>query len=488
MTIALPAFRSASGPTRRSPRPRHLAGLLAIAGSLLTAASATAQDLTRRAKPQEMPIAVVNASVHPVSGPPIPNGFVRFADGKISEVGSMEGGRMFTADTVIIDAAGKHVYPGLIGPYTQLGITELGSVRATRDFNEAGDITPEVYAAVAVNPDSTLLPVTRTNGVLAAGVFPTGGTMPGRASAIVMEGWTWEDMTVKRDLGLVVSWPFMRTVRAAWMDRSEEEQLREIRTSLERIRETFRTAQAYADRKAAAPDTTPTDVRYEAMRSVMPARGPSSDPASPGPLTPPALPLFVEAADYDQITSAIAFSKQFGVRIIIVGGRDAPLCADLLKANNIPVIISGTHVMPKRDDSDYDEPYRLPARLHAAGIPFAIASGEETPHERNLPYVAGMAAAHGLPRDVALRAITLSAAEILGIADTLGSLQPGKSATLIITDGDPLEVGTNVERAFIRGSEITLRNKQTDLADKYREKYTPGSPAAPKPADAPAPR
>lgn len=362
---------------------------------------------------------------------------------------------MFAATIRQIDAKGKHVYPGLISPITQLGIEEIASVRATNDFNEVGSITPEVTPAVSVNPDSTLLPVTRTNGVLIAGVFPKGGVLPGRISVIQLDGWTSEDMTIKRDCGQLIAWPLTRTVRAPWMDRSEDDQQRDIRQSLERIRDALRSAKAYIDLKAAEP-TTPTDLRWEAMRDVLAGK----------------LPVFIEAQDFDQITAALLFAQEFKLRPVIVGGRDAPLCAELLKKLDAPVIVTGTYrVTPRRDDSAYDEQFALPARLKAAGIRFAIASGEETPHERNLPYCAAIAAAHGLTSTEALRAVTLDAATILGIDSRVGSLAPGKDATIIITDGDPLEVSTVVSQAFIQGRAIDLGNKQSALAEKYREKY-----------------
>jgi len=471
-------FLSASSAQRSS----LLVGLALAAGT----SGALGQDLGKRPGPQETPVAIVNATIHPVSGPVIEKGYVLFDKGVITEVGPMGEGRVFIATTRQIDAAGKHVYPGLITPYSRLGLEEIQSVRASTDYNEAGDITPEVRSIVSVNPDSTLLPVTRTNGVLSAGVFPAGGTIAGRASVIRLEGWTWEDMAVSRDIGIVISWPMMRTVTAPWMDQSEEEQRKQASQRLDRIRETIRLAKAYAAQRPAGggkggrdgggdgggpAGTIPVDVRWEAMRSaVVPA-------AAPGGVQSP---CFIEAQDYDQITSAIAFCLEQKLRPVIVGGHDAPLCAELLKTNGVPVIVNTIIALPNRDDAAYDDNYSLPARLHAAGISFCIASGEETAHERNLPYAAGMAVAHGLPQDVAIRAVTLSSAEILGVAGTLGSLEKGKEATLIITSGNPLEVTTKIEGAFIAGKQIDLSNKQSVLAEKYREKYKQQKAAGPQ--------
>jgi len=425
---------------------------------LLASAAASAQDLGAKARPQDTPIAIVGATVHTVSGESIPGGFVRFEKGAIVEVGAGPGS--FPAAVRRIDAAGKHVYPGFLCANTQLGLTEIGAVRAMRDFDEAGAVTPEVRAAVAVNPDSTLIPVARSNGVLVAGVFPTGGLIPGRVSVLRLEGWTWEEMTVRDSVGVVVDWPLLRPVNAPWMDKSEKEQREQAEKELRALKEAFSQARAYRDARE-ADATTPVDLRWAALAEVFP---------------PARRPVFVHAQEYDQIVSAAAFAAEHGLKLVIVGGRDAPLCLDLLKKQDIAVCALGTIALPKRQDSAYDEVYRLPSVLEAAGVRWCLQSGEEAAHERNLPYSAAMAVAHGLPRDAAIRSITIYAARLLGVDDVLGSIAEGKSATLFVCDGDPLEVTTRVERAFIDGREIDLSNKQTKLAEKYREKYRPATP------------
>ncbi len=439
----------------------------------LAASTALAQDLGAKAAPQAKPVLITGATVHPVSGPPIANGVVHFADGVIAFVGSQEQWndhlkniKLIAPET--IDAKGKHVYPGLIGAQTQLGLTEIQAVRAMQDTNEAGNITPEARAIVSVNPDSTLLPVTRSNGELIAAVFPSGGTISGRVGVIRLDGWTWEEMAVKADAGLVVEWPMMRTVTAWWNPTPEEEQLKNIRQSLHVIDRAFATAKSYAAARASDPNT-PIDLRWEAMIPALPSKNSANNSGAQ-------LPIFVSANAADQITAAISWAAPLGLKLVIVGGAEAPMCADLLKKHDVPVIVMGTHNFPRRDDAAYDEAYALPARLQEAGVRWCLASGEETAHERNLPYNAGRAVAYGLAPDAALRSITLSSAEILGIADRYGSLDAGKSATLIITDGDPLEITTHTTAAFIDGRAINLANKQTILADKYREKYKQAKP------------
>jgi imidazolonepropionase-like amidohydrolase len=420
---------------------------------MLLPSLACAQDLTPKAPPQTATTVVLDATVHPVSGPPIENASIIFDKGVITDI--LPHHPHIPSSWQVIDAKGLHAYPGLITPYSQLGLTEIQSVAATNDLRENNPISPETVVANAVNPDSTLLPVTRSNGVLIAGVFPAGGTLGGQPGVIRMDGWTNDDMTITPSLGQTLRWPGMRTVTAWWMDKSEEEQLKEIRERLRTIEETFDAAKAYADARAADPNA-PADLRWEAVRPLWDAAGNAR--------------LFIHAQDLDQINAAVQFCARRGLRCTLIGGRDAPLAAELLKEHAVPVIILGTHAMPRRDDAPYDDAFSLPARLAQAGITFSIATGDDTAHERNLPYAAAMAAAHGLSADDALRALTLDSAKVLGIEKQYGSLEKGKSATLILTTGNPLEITTQVRRAFIDGREIDLSNKQSKLAEKYLEK------------------
>lgn len=446
---------------------------------VLIAGPAAAQDLGHKAPPQAKPIAIVGGRIVPVAGPPIEGGYVLFDRGLIREVGTLPRAGGFDSSIEQVDAVGKFVYPGLIAPYTQVGLTEIAAVRATLDMSEIGQASPEVRAGVSVNPDSTLIPVTRTNGVLVAGIFPTttfssmayfnspGGLVPGRASVMRLDGWTWEDMTVLDDAGLSINWPQPRPITAWWMDKSEEDQQRDIDRSLAVVEDLITGAKRYASSKS-ADASLPTDLRFEAMRGLFAptANGPANAPANATQK-----PVFISANDVDQITQAVGFCQKHGLKCVIVGGFDAPLCLDLLKRHDIPVLLSGAYRFPKRDDSPYDQPFTLAATLQSAGIRWTMASGEEASNERNLAYSVALAVAHGLPREAALRAITLSAAQILGVSKSLGSIEPGKSATLIIADGDVLEVTTNINAAWIDGRRIDLRNKQTELEAKYREKY-----------------
>src|SRR5262245_42769714 len=370
----------------------------------------------------------------------------------------------------------------MIAASSQLGLVEIGLVRQTVDTDELGDLSPEALAAVAVNPDSAAIPVARTAGVLAAGVFPAGGLLPGRASVIQLDGWTTADMTVRKDAGPIVSWPArpegprrgMRGGRRptppgppsgappgeAAAPAAEPEQL--VKDQRKAIDEAFRRARAWLDSAKADPTTAP-DLRCQALLPAL--RGET--------------PVFVLADELEQIESALAWAADLGLHAVLVGGRDAALCADLLAHDRVPVIVTGVHRLPRRDDSDYDQPFALPGLLAKLGVRFCIATGESFAHERNLPFHAATAAAFGLDREQALRAITLDAAAILGVGDRLGSLTVGKDATLFVADGNPLDIPTHVERAWIQGREVDLRNKQTELARKYRAKYQDAAAAPP---------
>ena len=433
-------------------KPSHLR---LVTSSLLFAASqAGAQDLGHKAPPQDMPIAITGATIHPMSGPSIGTGYILFDNGVITEVG--EGDRVFTATTKVIDGEGLHVYPGLIAPVTQLGLTEIAALRQTDDRNEAGSATPEVLAATAVNPDSTLIPVTRANGILTFGSFPTGGSVPGRVSVMSADGWTWEDMSVKQDAGLAINWPSMRPSNNWWADEPDARQMERINNRLDEIDELFQQAISYRD-----GDRTPRDLRFDAMLSVIPSAN-GSEPENP---------VFISANDVDQINAAVTWAIDLGLRPVIVGGTDAPLSAELLRQYDVPVIVTGTHKFPKRADQPHDAAFTLPIELTELGIRWCMSSADDTAHERNLPYNVSKAVAFGLDHDAGMRALTIDTARILGVDDLVGSLEQGKQATIIVTTGSPLEITTNPVMAFVQGRQINLESKQSELAEKYREKY-----------------
>lgn len=439
-------------------------GALAAGTALLLALSgqAAGQDLVPKAGPQDRPVVLTGAMVHPVTGPSFEDGAVVIDGGVItfsgpaSEAPSIGGAR-------VIDLSGKHLYPGLIAADTQTGLTEVSSFLSTEDTRETGRFTPEVVVVNAVNPDSTHIPVTRSNGVLITGILPEGGRVAGTGGVLRLDGWTNDDLTVESHAGLVMTWPFTRAVVAWWNNTPEREQLARIREQLQEIDDLFSEVEAYALNRE-QDGSAPIDLRLESMRRVFPA-GTTTNPSERQ------MPLWIRAADLDQITSAVNWAVSRDLKPIIWGGRDAPLAADLLKAHGVPVVVGTVHGFPKRDDSPYDDAFTVPARLAAAGVSFCITGTERDGNQRNTPFEAALAAAYGLDPEHALRSITIDAARVLGIADRYGSIEVGKSGTVIVTDGNPLEIMTSVEMAFIEGREVDLSDKQKSLRDKYEEKY-----------------
>lgn len=409
-------------------------------------------------KPQNKPIALVGGTIHTITNGTIENGIVLFDKGKIVAVGKDVN---IPKDAEIIDVKGKHVYPGLINAFTTIGLIEIGAVRATRDVTEVGLVNPNVRAEVAFNPDSEHPPVTRANGITMALVVPTGELIAGQSALMMLDGWTWEEMTLKAPVGLHIYWPRMvQPTRGFAFTRQNPEELRkEVEKRLQLIRETFSKAKAYKKAKEAeAQKGIPyhdTDLKYEAMIPVIEGK----------------VPVFVHANSSKEILSAIEWAESEGVKIVIVGGEDSWKVADVLRNKNIPVILTNIHRLPSGLDSDYDEPFTTAYKLYKAGVKFCIGGEGGYYNERNLPYQAATCAAFGLPRDEALKAITIYPAEILGVADRVGSIEPGKDATLIVTTGDPLEIPTQVVYEFIQGRKVDLTNRQVKLYEKYVEKY-----------------
>lgn len=425
-----------------------VASLAALPAQPLIAAPEIPGESTKQ------PIAIVGATVHPVSGESIENATLLVRNGKITAIGP----KVRVPDgAATVDATGKHVYPGLFDAYTDMGLVEVNSVRATVDVRETGSINPNVRSWVSVNPDSEIIPVTRSNGVLLALSAPSGGLMSGQSAVLQLDGWTWEDLAVRTGVGLHVNWPRMSPSIDWETESSAKEQIESRDKALDQLRQTFADARAYEKARQADGSDHPSDLRWEAMLPVL-----HGD-----------LPLIVDADDIQQIQAAVAFAEQQKVKLIIYGGYDAPLCAELLKKHDIAVIVGGVYRLPQRRSEPYDTPFTIPARLHEAGVRFCISGSGRfgASNVRNLPYHAAMAAAFGLPREEALKAITSYPAEILGVAERVGTLERGRDATFIITDGDPLETATHVEAAYIQGRWVDLNNRHKRLWKKYEEKY-----------------
>jgi imidazolonepropionase-like amidohydrolase len=400
-------------------------------------------------------------TLHPVSGPDITNGTLVIDGSRIAALGS---GVAAPAGARVVEVAGLHVYPGLIDANTVLGLVEIGSVRGTVDISETGDINPNARAEVALNADSELLPVTRAGGVLVAMSCPRGGLVAGTAAAFQLDGWNWEDLTLRAPVGLLVNWPSMRLNRDPDAKPPLDEQIAKRDAKLRALGEMFAAARAYQrGREAEGGRGIPVhdrDPRWEAMQPVL--RG--------------EIPVLVAADDILEIRAALRWAEEEDVRLVFLSGGDIARVAPELARRKIAVILDPTLELPRRRWEPFDTPYTIASQLHAAGVQFAFSTGSGSfgaANARNLPYEAAAAVGYGLPRDVALRAVTLAPAEILGLGNRLGSLEPGKDATLIVTDGDPLDIRTHVLHAFIAGREVGLENRQTRLWEKYRHRPAP---------------
>jgi imidazolonepropionase-like amidohydrolase len=351
------------------------------------------------------------------------------------------------------------VYPGFISANSTLGLVEIEAVRATVDTAEVGPINPNVRAHTSINADSELINVARAGGVLTALSVPQAGgdgLIAGQSALLRLDGWNWEQMTIKAPIALHVYWPNSNI--PDWLPKPIIEQAKKSAAeNLMRVDEAFSAARAY-DTAKRADKIRENDSRWDAMQNVFNN----------------SLPVFIHANELTQIRQSLEFMRKQKLHWTLVGGLDAWRMAEELKRDGVAVILGSPYNSPDRRSEAYDVHYSAAAALQAAGIRFAMAgdaSGMDTALEKNLPYLAAQAVAFGLDREVALRAITLSAAEILGVADKLGSLDAGKNATLFIADGDPLDIRTHIERAFIDGVEVDLSNKHTRLYERYQKKY-----------------
>lgn len=411
----------------------------------------TAQQVP--AAPQDQPVLITGGRAHLGNGKIIENSIIGFENGKLTLVGDAataqpDGSKNWEK----IDATGKDIYPGLIAPNSQIGLIEIGAVRATRDASEVGSLNPNLRSIIAYNTDSDVTPTVRSNGILLAQVVPQGGLISGTSSIVELDGWNWEDAAYKTDDGIHVNWPSLMTW-TGWQEgnprriknKKYDEQVMEIQQFMGE-------AKAYCE----SGTREETNLKLAAMCNLFNKKA----------------KLFIHVNDAEGITTAIPFKAEFGVEVVIVGGRDSYRVATLLAKEKIPVILYHTQSMPYRNDDDIDQPFKTPKALQDAGVLFAIG-GEGYWQQRNLPFQAGQAVGFGLSKEMAIQAITHNPAVILGIDKTVGTLEEGKDATLIISLGDVLDMRTSkIERAFIQGKSIDLDDKQKELYRKFRQKYS----------------
>ncbi|MBC7805833.1 MAG: amidohydrolase family protein, partial [Akkermansiaceae bacterium] len=443
--------------------------------------------------------AIVGATVHPLVGADIPNGVVVMQGGKILAVGAKEAVAI-PADASVTDATGMHVYPGMFDADTQMGLREIDSMRETVDAREMATFSPELRAAVSVNPDTDLLPEARANGILSVVTAPEGGTISGQGAVLSLNGWTWEELAIDPSVGMYIQFPRMgqrrfretahrceetagghaedndpylrsgayvpggtmdtRAMRFGMLpsllgadesDATEKEEER-AEKALRPLNDFLESAKRYKMAKESGT-LKHNDTKWEAILPVLAGEK----------------PFFVRADREKDIKAAVNWAKKNGFRMVLVSGQEADKCADFLAREKVPVILGPVQNLPRTQDAPYDDAFTIPARLAKAGVVFCLTSGE-TSNIRRLPWQAAMAASYGLDPETALKAITLTPAQITGHASHLGSIETGKDATVIITTGNPLEITSVVKAAFIRGESINLQTRQKQLYERYQSR------------------
>ena len=437
---------------------------LIIAATLIASFVSKRQAFAQQINPSPArgTYAIRNARIITVSGAEIENGTVVIRDGKIETVGASIS---IPAGAQEIDARGLNVYPGMIDAGTSLGLVEIsGGAPGTADISEIGDNNPNIQAIVAVNPHTAHVGVTRVNGVTNVLTMPRGGVISGQAALINLVGTSPREMSVAPSAAMVINFPRASSsgggfafAQAAPPDLSELIKTRD--RQVEQLRKLLRDAEAYgkAQDAYARDQTLPRPDRNVVLAALVPVvRG--------------MMPVLFTADRETDIRAAVRFATEMKLKPIIMGGNDAWKAASFLKERNVPVILTGVIDLPSREDDFYDVLYENAATLQQAGVTFCISTGDTGAHVRDLPFHAGMAAAFGLPRAEALKAVTLYPAQITGVADRLGSIEAGKIANLVVTDGDILEARTNVRYLFIDGRQIPLTSRHTQLYEEFRNR------------------
>jgi imidazolonepropionase-like amidohydrolase len=419
-------------------------------------------------------ILIRDADVYPVTGKEMKGVSILIQDGKIAEIAAKivppKGAR-------IVEAKGMRVYPGMIDSGTELGLSEIPAVRESVDTGELGEFMPQLKALVAVNPDSEHFGVVRVNGITSAMTFPSSGggggrfgggerqLISGQAALIHTEGWTWEDMEIKRSAAMSVAFPSLggRGGRGGAVPDSIVEILgqtglagsaatarRNYDEAIAKLNDFFDNSRRYQKAKAAHLADFKTDLKFEAMLPVLDGR----------------VPVAVSAARASTIHDAVQWAKKQNIKLVILQPREIGKAAADLKAENVPVIFGRVLALPETEDSAYDEAFTLPAEAYKAGVKFAFGTFTNE-FVRNIPYQAATAVAFGLPYEEALKAVTINPAQIWATGDQVGSVEKGKVADLMVTDGDPLEIQTQVKHLYIKGKEVSLENRQTRLYQRY---------------------
>ena len=424
-------------------------------------------------------VLIHNTDVYPVTGAPMKGVSVLIQDGKIADIGA----KLVAAKGVrVVEGKGLRVYPGMLDSGTELGLSEISAVRESVDTGELGEFMPQLRALVAVNPESEHFPVVRVNGITSVMTFPSSGggggggggrfgggerqMIAGQAALIHTDGWTWEDMEINRSAAMHLIFPAIAGRGGRGGGGPAPENVLELfgaaaagnyttakrayEQQIAKLNEFFDDARKYQKARMANPPGFQRDLKFEAMIPVLDRK----------------VPVAISAGRTSTIHDAIAFSEKQNIKIVILQPRELGSAAAELKAKNIPVVLGRVLALPETEDGAYDESFTLPAEAYKAGVKFAFGTFNNE-FVRNLPYQAATAVAFGLPYEEALKAVTITPAQIWGVSDKVGSVEKGKIADLMVTDGDPLEIQTQVKHLYIDGKEVALTNKQTRLNDKY---------------------
>ena len=426
-----------------------LSALIILIGNMLVA-----QDDVYPAKKQSTPILIKNGTVHVGNGQILSNTSIEIKDGKITAIGN---NIVAPSNAITMDASGKQVYPGLILSNSNLGLLEVPTVRATVDATEIGDYNPSVRSLVAYNTDSRVINTLKTTGVTLANIVPQGGKISGSSSIVQLDAWNWEDAAYVADNGIHMNMPtlYARPNRFAAFLGTPAPQGDPIKRGLEEIEEIkqfFRDAKTYGLQAAHEK----TNLKLEAVQGLFTKKQ----------------KLFIHCDVIREMLAAIDFKKEFGFDIVLIGASESFQIAELLKQHSIPVILNQMHSLPTMEDDGVDQPYKIPYQLQKAGVLFAINDEDGQHRGKNLPFNAGTAVAYGLSKEEALSAITLNAAKILGIADKTGSIEVGKDANIVISDGDILDMRSNkITNLLIQGRMVDLTDKHKQLYERYKGKY-----------------
>lgn len=402
-------------------------------------------------------IVLYDGTIHIGNGRVINNGYIIFENGKISQVS--EGNYISENkenETLKINLKGENVYPGLILPNSKIGLEDISAVRATLDHTEIGDINSNIRSIIAYNTDSEMIATFRFNGILLSQVVPDGELITGNSSIMMMEGWNWEDAAYRIDNGLHIKWPRKTFPPNRWRGSTEFRENPNYKKTVDKIHKFLIDSRSYYDLKDMNDQV---NLKLDPMISVFSGKK----------------KVYIHANSREQIIESVQTFKRHGINnLVIVGANDANYAIDFLKENNLPVLLNNLHRVPSRNHEDIHLSYKLPYLLHKEGLLVGLtASGSSLNESRNLPFFAGTAAAYGLSKNDALKMITYNNAKILGIDEVTGSLEIGKDANIIVSEGDILDMkSSKIKMAFIKGKRINLKGKQQILYDRFKRKYS----------------